>query len=180
MVSQILEHDHEQLAALLRDLQSSLQSQDPARVLELLDLFWARLGVHIRAENLVLFPAILSAHREFSGTDGRLPSFAETESAIQQLRTDHSFFMDELAKAVKTMRATLAGVKPPQSLSEQFDEIRKQLAAVARQLESHNVLEEEQVYKWPALMLGSAAIDSLCGAIRRELENAPPRFDKRW
>ncbi len=61
MVSEILEHDHEQLSELLHGVKSNLHQHDAGQGFELLDHFWARLAVHIRAENLCLFPAILNA-----------------------------------------------------------------------------------------------------------------------
>lgn len=59
--STLLAHDHSELDSTLAGLVSALFEGDAARSLERLDLFWARLAMHIRAENLYLFPALLRA-----------------------------------------------------------------------------------------------------------------------
>lgn len=57
----LLAHDHEELDRILRSLYAALDADDVEEGFKQLDLFRARLGVHIRAENLRLFPAILDA-----------------------------------------------------------------------------------------------------------------------
>ncbi len=176
MVVRILERDHSLLSELLIDLQSRLQQQEAARAFELLDLFWARLAVHIRAENLCLFPTILNAPRELFGTNGGVPSFEEVKAAVEGLRSDHNFFMDELSKAVKTFREIMAKDETSHHVAEQLAPIRERVDAVSLRLESHNVLEEDQVYKWPSLILSASDCQDLEAALRRELENLPGRF----
>ena len=176
MVLEILEQDHESLLELLHDLKSSLQQQDASRAFELLDLFWARLAVHIRAENLCLFPAILSAPTERLRAGHGVPSVEEVRATIEGLRSDHYFFMDELARAVKTFREILANRQSPLHVTEQLETIRRRVDAVSLRLESHNALEEDRVYKWPGLILGTAQLEDLTVAIRRELHNLPGRF----
>ena len=61
MIPQLMEKDHEALDEVLQRLESSLEKHELISSFESLDLFWARLAVHIRAENVRLFPAILSA-----------------------------------------------------------------------------------------------------------------------
>jgi iron-sulfur cluster repair protein YtfE (RIC family) len=175
MVLGILEQDHESLSELLQDLKSGLQ-QDAPRTFELLDLFWARLAVHIRAENLCLFPGILNAPRQLFRTGDSVPSFEEAKAAIESLRSDHNFFMDELATAVKTFREILASAQSPQHVTEQLETIRQRVNAVSLRLEAHNALEEVRVYKWPGLILGTAELEDLTVALRRELDNLPGRF----
>lgn len=175
MVFRILEQDHELLSELLQDLQSVLQQQEAARAFELLDLFWARLAVHIRAENLCLFPMILNAPRELFRDRGGVPSFEEAKTMVESLRADHNFFMDELSRAMKTIRAILPDAESPH-VAEQLDTIRERVDAVSLRLESHNALEEDQVYKWPRLILSASDLQGLRAALRRELENLPPRF----
>lgn len=176
MLLGILERDHESLSELLTDLKSRLQQEDVSGTFELLDLVWARLAVHIRAENLCLFPAILSASPElFSAGDG-VPSIEEAEATIESLRSDHNFFMDELARAVKTFRKILADAQSSQHFTEQLETIRQQLDAVCLRLEQHNKLEEDRVYKWPGLILGTSELEDLTVALRRELDNMPGRF----
>ena len=176
MVLRILEQDHELLSELLHDLQSGLQQQDAARTFELLDLFWARLAVHIRAENLCLFPTILNAPGELFRNCGGGPSFEEAKTMVESLRSDHNFFMDELSRAVKTFREILANAESPPHVAEQLDTIRERVRAVSLRLESHNALEEDQVYKWPGLILSASDLQGLRAALRRELENLPRRF----
>lgn len=104
MVRRLLEEDHNQLADLLAELKSRLKGGDAQEVFAALDVFWARLALHIRAEHLCVFPAILNAApAKFSARDD-VPSFEEESAAIETLRADHNFFMDELAKAVKSLR----------------------------------------------------------------------------
>jgi hypothetical protein len=63
------------------------------------------LVVHIRAEHLQLFPALLAA------SDGRqhvevddAPAPGVKHMAVERLREDHDFFMRELAGAVNAAR----------------------------------------------------------------------------
>ncbi|HEX6045334.1 MAG TPA: hemerythrin domain-containing protein, partial [Pyrinomonadaceae bacterium] len=56
-----LADDHEDLHQLLEQLKKALHETDAGVPRGALDLFWARLAVHIRAEHLRLFPAVLSA-----------------------------------------------------------------------------------------------------------------------
>ena len=178
MSSEILEHDHKQLAEVLRELTAGLKRGNEDQTFQLLDLFWARLAVHIRAENLCLFPAILEAPREIFLKGGDLPTFEETKTILERLKADHNFFMDELAKAVKTFREILAKDKSRQQVDvdAEFAGIRDRVEAVSLRLESHNVLEEDQVYKWPGLILSESELQDLQAAIRHELENLPGRF----
>jgi len=176
MVAETLEHDHEELADLLKALKSGLHKHAAGHSFELLDLLWARLAVHIRAENLCLFPAILDAPREaFSNREG-VPSVEEATAIIESLRADHNFFMDQLARAVKTYREILANDEDPQFRAAQLELIRQRVDAVSLRLESHNALEEDQVYKWPMLILDASGLEELNGALKRQLENLPDRF----
>ncbi len=84
--------------------------------------------------------------------------------------------MDELSRAVKTCREILANAESPQHVAEQLDTIRERVRAVSLRLESHNALEEDQVYKWPGLILSASDLQGLRAALRRELENLPRRF----
>jgi iron-sulfur cluster repair protein YtfE (RIC family) len=176
MATEILKDDHQKLAELLERLQTALQDGSEGWF-ELLDRFWALLAMHIRAEHLCLFPSILQADRGLFGGGG-MPSIEVVERAIARLKSDHNFFMDELAEAVKTSRELLA--KPPeeQIAPDKFDSIKTRVSAVALRLESHNVLEEEQVYIWPQQILGPNDLDDLNMAMKRELENFPSRIEE--
>jgi hypothetical protein len=76
-VESVLEDDHESLGQLLTELDADLAKPNIARAFELLDLFWARLAVHIRAENLHLFPALASAPASRFTGKGGLPTSEE-------------------------------------------------------------------------------------------------------
>ena len=92
-------HDHQSLDSVLAELLSALRRRDAHGSYRELDLFWARLAMHIRAEHLHLFPVLLSAV-----TDDREPSASEVKTVIDDLRRDHEFFMRELAAAIATMK----------------------------------------------------------------------------
>jgi hypothetical protein len=100
-----------------------------------------------------------------------MPGPEEIRDIVRQLRGDHDFFMNELTAAVKQLRA-LSGSNQPGDLREVTDRI----GAVSRRLETHNTLEESQVYHWASLLLDPPAQSALNESIRHELENLPHRF----
>ncbi len=57
----VMTDDHSELGRLIDDLLAALDEGNKALGFERLDLLWARLAVHIRAEHLCLFPSILDA-----------------------------------------------------------------------------------------------------------------------
>ena len=65
-MSERLAHDHAELGKLLGEVKAALDNKDVARTNASLDLFWARLAIHIRAEHLHVFPALVDA---FSRSD---------------------------------------------------------------------------------------------------------------
>ncbi|HEX5884723.1 MAG TPA: hypothetical protein VFY67_09250, partial [Pyrinomonadaceae bacterium] len=97
----VLAHDHSEIDTLTGELLTALEEGDQLKIFARLDLLWARLAVHIRAEHLCLFPSILEADFTIS-SDG--PQYQEVQSAIDQLRLDHEFFMRELGTTVKAIR----------------------------------------------------------------------------
>lgn len=174
-ISATLEHDHASLDQLLTELDKALAATDKNRAFELLDLFWARLAVHIRAEHLHLFPNLVNAASRFSG-DRSLPSFVEVEETIAHLRSDHDFFMKELADMMKNMR----DIREHQtSLQEECGRLRERLSVIRTRLKSHNKLEEEHVYVWPTRVLDQKTSAALVSRVQHELENLPPRFTGR-
>lgn len=172
----LLAEDHEDLDTLLSALLAALDEGDAATAFARLDLFWARLAMHIRAENLHLFPALLKAidHNASKPQNEILP-LAEAREAIQKLRSDHDFFMHQLASAVKIMREFLA-TSGGNSETGRPDDGRQIISVVKNRLESHNKLEEEMVYRWPAKLLEPEEQTALAVQIRGELKNLPPRF----
>ena len=170
-----LADDHSEMGQLLNELLATLDQEDKAKSLELLDLLWARLAVHIRAEHLWLFPSILDAPPfNFTGCGGT-PKYAEAKSAIDLLRHDHDFFMRELGGAVNKMRK-----HEPRSdrdiISKRLRDVRHSVVSVRSRLDAHNQLEENYVYKWVNVLFGEAERLALTARIRHELENIPPRF----
>ena len=172
-VESLLEGDHSLLGQLLTELDVELTEPDIARAFEMLDLFWARLAVHIRAENLHLFPALTNADPSlFTGKDS-VPTFEESHNLILRLRSDHDFFMKELAQIVNFMREIVAS--QPARLKEVKD-VRQRMTVIKKRLADHNRLEETQAYTLPSLLFDDPAASMLRDRIRHELENSPPRF----
>lgn len=177
MISELMGKDHEALGELLQRLDSTLEKHELMTSFESLDLFWARLAVHIRAENIRLFPAILNPRQEAFGA--ALPPLEEVQSTIQQLRVDHNFFMDELSDAAQTMRQLVkAEVYDQPKLVMELSRIRDHLDAVSTRLKAHNEVEEEQVYGWPALILSRSELRILEDVLKREIKNLPPRLTR--
>lgn len=81
--------------------------------------------------------------------------------------------MNELTAAVKQLRAISESDHPGD-----LREVTERIGAVNRRLETHNALEESQVYHWAALLLDPPAQSALNESIRHELENLPHRFRK--
>ena len=171
----VLERDHEELDGVLGELLLALDHGDPDESFAQLDLLWARLAVHIRAEHLCLFPAILGAPQAFLPGSGGTPRLEEVQSAIGVLRSDHDFFMHELAKAVNLMRA-MEGISDAGVVKETLREVRSIVLSVRTRLSSHNQLEENQVYGWIDVLLDETGRSALDARVRHELENLPLRF----
>jgi hypothetical protein len=172
----LLVNDHAELDGVMDKLLAALDEGDVEESFARLDLFWARLAVHIRAENLHLFPTILrELTRSQRNHSDDAPSLDEARAAIARLRDDHDFFMRELASAIRTMRE-LRVASGNQTSSGQPQEVRRRVAAVRSRLETHNKLEEEQVYRWTDTLLDSSAQARLAARLRSEIENLPPRF----
>src|SRR5919112_1929440 len=169
--------DHEELDALGRSLLDAFVRADAAEVLAKLDLVWARLAVHIRAEHLHLFPALLTAAEGGASRAAAGPPAGVVEETLSKLREDHNFFMRELAACVEALRMPAADASP--MASEDLERVRLRVLAVFERLRAHNRLEEEEVYHWPRALLSGAEGDRLDAAVRRELGNMPPRFDGR-
>ena len=172
----LLERDHEELDGVLGELFLALDHSDKDQSFTLLDLLWARLAIHIRAEHLCLFPAILGAPQALLTGRGGAPRLDEAQSAIAVLRSDHDFFMHELAKAINLMRA-LKGIPDVGAAGEGLGEVLSIVLSVKTRLSAHNQLEENQVYRWIDVLLNEAECSALDARVRRELENLPSRFN---
>lgn len=164
--------DHEALDGVLRGLQAALRDGEIQQSHAQLDLFWARLAMHIRAEHLHLFPALL---KEVGSTKRvAAPSSAEVESAIEHLRSDHEFFMRELASAMATMRKLSPDDKD--TFSRAMQSVSDTVTAVERRLVSHNEDEENRVYLWAESLLDEPHRTALGLRMQAELANLPPRL----
>ena len=174
-MSERLAHDHAALNGLLSELCLALESGEVQQIHSRLDLFWARLAMHIRAEHLELFPAILRSLRGDLKHTGSAPALTVVQNSIKELRLDHDFFMHELAGAIKTVRG-FGQTTERQFVDKQLEDVRTRIAAVEERLSPHNKLEEEGVYLWIGELLSNAEQSELAARLREELEKMPPRF----
>jgi hemerythrin superfamily protein len=159
-----LSDDHHAVGEVLKQLLAALDNKDVQTSYSKLDLLWARLAVHIRAEHLHLFPAVANQ------LDG------EAQAIVESLRTDHNFFMRELARAIGILHElrlqqiiTASDATKLAIVSEAVREVEKRLA-------THNEIEESQIYRWSSIMLSEQEQSDLLARISTELENRPPRF----
>jgi len=174
-MSERLAHDHAELNSLLSELWLALESGEVQQIHSRLDLFWARLAIHIRAEHLQLFPAILRPLRGNLKDTGPAPALTVVQNSIKELSFDHDFFMHELAGAIKTVRG-LRQITDPQLVDERLESVKTRVAAVEERLSAHNMLEEEGIYLWAGELLSNAEQSALAARLREELEKMPPRF----
>ena len=163
-------HDHQSLDTVLQELRSALSQAEVQESYRRLDLFWARLAMHIRAEHLHLFPTILRAV-----TDDGQPSLSEATAAIDELRRDHEFFMRELAAAISTMRE-LPLTNDQNVAIEQLQSVTDRVVEVELRLKSHNQAEENHVYLWAENLLGEKGKADLASRMKAELSNVPSRL----
>ena len=168
-IGSMLENDHEALSKLLEDLEKKLAAFDPTLAYKALDLFWARLAMHIRAENVRLFPALLKLPKESLTGKGGRPTPAELHEVLELLRTDHDFFMTELTHMIKMLRKS-------EVQREEIGDVAERLGGLKQRLEKHNQLEEELAYVWPSTVFDAPTMEKLATRVRRELTNLPPRF----
>jgi hemerythrin superfamily protein len=160
--------DHVTLGKILTELQIALRRRDLQLAHDRLDLFWARLAVHIRAEHLHLFPAVLSRVEN------------EAQKVVEQLRGDHDFFMHELARAVEVTRKLLT-TSDESVIQQGLTVVRNSVLEIEQRLIKHNGVEESQVYGWTTVVLSSEEQAKLAHKITAELEKRPPRFtDASW
>lgn len=176
-MNQKLDHDHAELDGLLHAALAALADSALDRAFAPLDAFWARLAVHIRAENLHLFPALLRAAAEESLRHMDAPPLGTVAEVINRLRADHDYFMSELAAAMKALRTMLQQDRPPASPVE-LACLRDLLDRISRRLADHNAVEETQAYRWVESLLDSAQQTNLATNIQRELDNLPARMKK--
>ena len=172
----LLTHDHSELDGLLAAIFAAFDANDAERIYRTTDFFWARLAMHIRAEHLHLFPALVVVlEQSKNSAEKRAPSFQTAQSAIAKLRDDHDFFMHELSSAIKQMRDW----RNDDEVSEnRFSGVRETIEAVKRRLDAHNELEETEVYQWAQTLFDERERARLNVKMQKEINNLPPRFDK--
>jgi iron-sulfur cluster repair protein YtfE (RIC family) len=133
---------------------TAIEDGDRSSTYSALDMFWARLAMHIRAEHLHLFPAVLSDAED-----------AEVEQTIRSLHDDHDFFMRELVTSIKLMRSADSADK------KVLATVREHLESVQQRLITHNRIEEQQIYRIADRLSGTLIV-----SIEKEITNLPPRF----
>ncbi len=153
-----LSDDHDAVSEVLQQLLTALDNKNFETSYARLDLLWARLAVHIRAEHLHLFPAVTSR-------------LSEAQTIVENLRADHDFFMRELARAIGILR------EHPQN-DEKLATVSVTVREVEKRLATHNEIEENKIYLWSKTVLTEPEQSELLARINAELENRPPRFSE--
>ena len=155
-----LSDDHHAVSEVLAQLLTALDNKNLETSYSRLDLLWARLAVHIRAEHLHLFPAVTSR-------------LSEAQVLVETLRADHDFFMRGLAQAIGLLRElrTTNDQAKWEVVGDTVREIEKRLA-------THNEIEEDQIYRWSSTILTEPEQSELLARINAELENRPARFSE--
>src|SRR5512132_3374750 len=175
--SRRLADDHSALDEVLSGLSKALDTADVDASHARLDLFWAQLAIHIRAEHLHLFPAIIKGLSKTPDDQAVAPTRNEGQQAIERLRGDHDFFMHELARAIGILRE-LVHNKDLRTVDEGMRVVREAVLEVQNRLIIHNELEESQVYRWAKTILNEEEQAELATRISVELANLPPRFSQ--
>lgn len=172
---QRLSDDHRSVDKVLKQLLTALENKDVETSYSKLDLLWARLAVHIRAEHLHLFPTLIN--RLTGSIAGTVPNLSEVQTAIGKLRADHEFFMRELARAVGILREL---PQPPNSSANEASlaSVLDIVLSVKTRLEEHNEIEEDEIYRWSATILTKPEEMDLATRINAELEHRPARFSE--
>ena len=170
---ELLSDDHHAVGEVLQQLLMALDNKDVQTSFSKLDLLWARLAVHIRAEHLHLFPAVINHFTKQSDRIG--PDASEAQAVVDELRTDHDFFMHELARAIGILRELphkIKSAKHELKLAAVKDIVRE----IEERLATHNDVEENQIYLWSSSLLTESERLDLVARINAELEKRPPRF----
>jgi hypothetical protein len=176
-VPKLLGHDHSELDELLAAFFAAAEKDDLEASFQALDIFWARLAMHIRAEHLHLFPTLLVAAEKIerrAKDEASTPSAQVVRETIARLRVDHDFFMRELTAAIAQLRKERE--RAGGTTSAVIAEVEKKGRAVDERLRRHNTLEETQVYRWAEALLSQAECTNLNAMMNRELANLPERL----
>lgn len=171
----LLKTDHEVLEAMLRDMVVQLEKSNFVWAYDAFDLFWGSLTVHINVENNFLFPALLNCDRERLGRN-ELPTYAELEKMIQQLKNDHATFMDQLVELMRELRGLLNTGPLSWEKRQSVEKIKRSLVSFSTWFRMHNETEEERIHSLPARILPAGDLVRLEMAVRTEIQNLPSRF----
>lgn len=176
--SQRLSDDHQAVSEVLEQLLTALNNKDVQASYSRLDLLWARLAVHIRAEHLHLFPAVIRSLTK--SPDAVAPDLIEAQAAVDNLRADHEFFMRELAQAIGILRELPTNITNAGDEAK-FTAVGNTVREIEKRLVTHNEIEENKIYRWASSILPEPEAAELATRINAELENRPPRFpEKAW
>ncbi|MCW5960698.1 MAG: hemerythrin domain-containing protein [Pyrinomonadaceae bacterium] len=168
-MNSILTADHNELDGLLEEVFKALGNHDQPEIYKTLDIFWARLAMHIRAEHLHLFKAILQMEDKIE------PGVRDSvKSTIAKLRVDHDFFVRELAAAIKIVRDLIFFNQDPE---EKLPLVRIKVRAIVELLRTHNDTEENEIYPMAEALVDESDHSEMNDLIRSELNKLPPRFD---
>jgi hypothetical protein len=173
--SQRLADDHLELDELLRQFREALDTGDIEAGHARLDLFWARLAVHIRAEHLHLFPAVINRLVNRPADNAAAPSLSEGQLTVERLRADHDFFMHELAQAVGILRDLLKATDV-HAVDDAVMTVREAVLEIEKRLVLHNELEENKIYRWTTTILNDQEQADLATRTNAELAHQPARF----
>jgi hypothetical protein len=171
---QRLSDDHQAVNEVLKQLLTALDNNDVEASYAKLDLLWARLAVHIRAEHLHLFPTLIN-RLTASIAGSAEPDLMAVQTMIGKLRADHDFFMRELARAVGILRELPRPLDSPGDHTK-WDSVLDIVSSVKARLENHNEIEEDQIYRWSDTILTKPEQIDLVTRLNAELERRPPRF----
>ena len=171
----LLKTDHEVLEAMLRDLIVQLEKSNFTWAYDAFDLFWGSLTVHLNAENNYLFPALLNCDRERLGCD-ELPTYHELENTIEQFKSDHANFMDQLEEWMRELRLLMNTGPLTWDKRQSVEKIKRSLVSFSTWFQLHNETEEEKIHTLPARILPAGDLVRLEMSVRNEIQNLPERF----
>lgn len=157
---------------MLEQVFESLKRGDRRKTFLILDYFWARLAMHIRAEHLHLFPALLEKACAPGLPESLIDVVGRLPDDIATLKRDHDIFIKEIGKDVNRLRVG------DDAKAENLDlgDVCKNLMVIAQRLEVHNELEERDIYPLAQALLTADEVTDLKVSIAKELANIPPRF----
>ena len=161
----------------MREFWKALDAGDVAVSHAKLDLFWAQLAVHVRAEHLHLFPAVMKGLSDMAADHSVAPTLNQGRLAIERLRADHEFFMHGLAQAIGILRDLLKATDR-HAVDNGIRIVRDAVHEIEERLVLHNQLEENKIYRWVTTILNEQEQAELATRINAELANRPPRFSR--